>query len=302
MSALRRTSPSVIVATYEWPEALDVVLAALAEQRGEPFEVVVADDGSGEETARVVARWRGHLEVSHVWQPNEGFLKGRLLNRAAITARGDYLLFLDGDCVPRRSFVQSVRRSAIAGWFVASKRLNLSPEVTQRVLSGSLPVWRWPSSRWLVSAPRELFVSQHRHVNRAGVLFPLRDRGRPWRPRGAGFRPPYNGYGYAFGVFRDDFERVNGFDTRFCGWDGEDVDIAERLLRAGLLCGWPGPDASVLHLWHTERKRPASPPPRDPGAIEAPEGLRELAAELADPQLSANRVGSSSSSRDPVKE
>jgi len=292
---------SVIVATYEWPEALEIVLRALAEQRGEPFEVVVADDGSGEETARVVEGWRSRLELNHVWQPNEGFLKGRLLNRASLAARGDYLLFLDGDCVPRCGFVQAVRRSAISGWFVASKRLNLSPRITERILSGSLPVWRWSSYRWLVSAPSELFISHHRHVNRPGVLFPIRDRGRAWRRRGAGFRPPYNGYGYAFGVFRQDFERVNGFDIRFCGWDGEDVDIAERLLKAGLACGWPGPDASVLHLWHTERKRPASPPVRDPGAIEAPEGLRELAAELADSQESANRVGESSASADPTK-
>jgi len=272
---------SVIVATYEWPEALDVVLRALAEQRGEPFSVVVADDGSGEETARVVERWQGTLAINHVWQVNEGFLKGRLLNRASLAADGDYLLFLDGDCVPRVRFVEAVRRAALAGWFVASKRVNLSPATTERVLSHSLRVWRWSAARWLVSAPRELVTSHHRHVNRPGVLFPLRDRSRPWRPRGSDFRPPYNGYGYAFGVFREDFERVNGFDMRFCGWDGEDVDIAVRLHETGLRCGWPGPPASVLHLWHEQRKRPANLPPREDGVIEAPLGLRELSRELA---------------------
>lgn len=272
---------SVIVATYEWPEALDVVLRALTEQRGVPFSVVVADDGSGEETARVVERWQGALAISHVWQRNEGFLKGRLLNRASIAAGGDYLLFLDGDCVPRLGLVDAVLRAALPGWFVASKRVNLSPAITERVLAASPPVWRWSAARWLVSAPREVIMSHHRHVNRPGVLLPLRDRGRPWRPRGPDFRPPYNGYGYALGVFREDFERVNGFDMRFCGWDGEDVDIADRLRMAGLRCGWPGPDASVLHLWHEQRKRPANPPPREDGAIEAPLGLRELARELA---------------------
>jgi glycosyltransferase involved in cell wall biosynthesis len=271
---------SVIVATYEWPEALDVVLHALAEQRGDPFSVVVADDGSGEATAEVVDRWRARLDLEHVWQPNEGFLKGRLLNRASLAAGGDYLLFLDGDCVPRAGFVSAVRRAALEGWFVASKRLNLSPGLTDRVLGGSLPVWRWASWRWLVAAPRELAISHHRHVNRPGVLFSLRDRRRPWRPSQPDFRPPYNGYGYAFGVFRADFERVNGFDMRFCGWDGEDVDIADRLRSGGIRCGWPGPDASVLHLWHPDRKRPASPPPREPGAVEAPVGVRELAEEL----------------------
>jgi glycosyltransferase involved in cell wall biosynthesis len=271
---------TVIVATYEWPEALDAVLRALSEQRGAPFAIVVADDGSGPETARVVDRWRSLLDLDHVWQPNEGFLKGRLLNRASLAADGDYLLFLDGDCVPRLGFVEAVRRAALQGWFLASKRLNLSPAATGRLLSGARPAWRWSSWRWLVSAPRELVVSRHRHVNRPGVLFSLRDRRRPWRPSQPDFRPPYNGYGYAFGVFREDFERVNGFDMRFCGWDGEDVDIAERLRARGLRCGWPGPEASVLHLWHDDRKRPASPPPREPGAVEAPVGVRELAQEL----------------------
>jgi len=108
-------SLSVVVATFEWPRALDVVLHALAEQRDRDFSVVVADDGSGEETAQAVERWRGELALSHVWQENEGFLKARLLNRAALAADGEYLLFLDGDCVPRRGLTASVRRAALPG-------------------------------------------------------------------------------------------------------------------------------------------------------------------------------------------
>lgn len=292
-------SLSVIVATYEWPTALDVVLRALSEQRGASFDVVVADDGSGAETADVVRRWRSRFELEHVWQPNNRFQKAQLLNRAALAARGDYLVFLDGDCVPRVGYADAIRRAALPGWFVASKRLHLSPRLSERILAGSLEVWRWSSLHWAVSAPRELVISTHRQANRPGVLFPLRDRGRPWRPRGSGFRPPYNGYGYTFGVGRSDFETVNGFDMRFGGWDGEDVDIAERLLAAGLSCGWPGPAASVFHLWHADRKQPANRIPRETGAVEAVEGLRELSAELAD-QETAKRVTSSSSSSEPV--
>ena len=292
-------SLSVVVATYEWPAALDVVLRALSEQRGALFDVVIADDGSGEETAEVVRRWRSRFELEHVWQPNDRFRKARLLNRAALATRGDYLVFLDGDCLPRVGYVDAIRRAAVPGWFVASKRLHLSPQLSERIVAGSLEVWRWSSLRWAVSAPRELVTSTHRQANRPGVLFPLRDRGRPWRPRGTGFRPPYNGYGYTFGVLRSDLERVNGFDMRFGGWDGEDVDIAERLLAVGLSCGWPGPAASVFHLWHADRKQPANRIPREPRAVEAREGLRELVAEFA-AQESANRVAASSESNEPV--
>ena len=299
MRSTAAPSLSVIVATYEWPAALDVVLRALSEQEGARFDVVIADDGSGEETAEVVGHWRSRFELEHVWQLNDRFRKARLLNQAALAARGDYLVFLDGDCLPRVGYADAIRRAALSGWFVASKRLHLSPQFSERIVAGSLEVWRWSSLRWAVSAPRELVTSTHRQANRPGVLFPLRDRGRPWRPRGTGFRPPYNGYGYTFGVLRSDLERVNGFDMRFGGWDGEDVDIAERLLAVGLSCGWPGPAASVFHLWHADRKQPANRIPREPRAVEAREGLRELVAEFA-AQESANRVAASSESNEPV--
>jgi len=271
---------SVVVTTYEWPEALDVVLRALCDQHGAPFEVVVADDGSGEETAHVIDRWKSELDLVHVWQPNEGFLKAKLLNRAVLVATGDYIVFLDGDCIPRVRFVDVMRRSALPGWFVASKRLHLSAPLTKRILDESYAAWRWSTAEWLVRAPLELVRSPQRQVNRPGVLFAVRDRARPWRPGSHDYRPPYNGYGFAFGVSRADFECVNGFDMRRRGWDGEDVDIAERLHRAGLRCGWPGPEASVLHLFHVHRKQPPRRFPTEESAIEAPVGLRELRREV----------------------
>ena len=271
-------SITVVVATYEWPQALDVVLRALSEQHDRPRDVVVADDGSGAETAAVVESWARSLNVRHVWQPQEGFRKARLLNRAVLASAGDYLVFLDGDCVPRTRFLTSIRRAALPGWFVASKRLHLSQALTRKVLAGERAVWRWSSLDWIVRAPRALVTSPVPQSNRPGVLLPLRDRDRPWQPDASDFRPPYNGYGYAFGVWRSDLERVNGFDMRLGGWDGEDVDIAHRLEAAGLRCGWPGPDASVLHLWHPYRKQPVRVPRSD--AIEAANGLSQLASEL----------------------
>lgn len=287
MSASHDRLLSVIVATYEWPEALDVVLEALSDQRERTFEVIVADDGSGADTRAIVDRWRSVFDgkVVHSWQPNAGYRRARSLNLAVLGAAGDYLVVLDGDCLARRGCIEAVRRAAVPGWFLASKRLNMSAELSRRVLEQHVPVWRWSAGRWFATAPREV-LSAPREVARPGLLLPVRDRRRPWRPEQPDFAPPFDGYGFFFGVERRDLERVNGFDMRFEGWGGEDVDLAVRLRRAGLRCGWPGAGATVLHLWHTEQKgrttsnRQLVEESDSSSRLEAVEGLRELALEL----------------------
>jgi glycosyltransferase involved in cell wall biosynthesis len=269
---------SVILATYERADALDLVLTAFAEQQGEPFEVVVADDGSSNEIRDVVDRWRGRLDGDHVWQPKEGFRKARALDLAALSARGDYFAFLDGDCVPRRGFIDALRRAAFSGWFLTTKRVMLREEFSRRVVEKKIPIWRWSAAKWLLRAPRQ--------VGRPGLLVPARDRRRPWRADQPEFVPPVAAY-TLIAVARDDFERVNGYDLRCTrSTDGEDQDLAIRLRRSGLRCGWPGPAATVLHLWHPERLDRADRQSRlfretQAGShIEAVLGLRELATQV----------------------
>ena len=144
---------------------------------------------------------------------------------------------------------------------------------------------RWSAARWFLHSPSELFTS-HREAGSPGVLLPLRDRRRPWRTGQPEFRPPFDAYGFLFGVHREDFERANGFDMRFVGWGGEDVDLAIRLRRLGLRCGWPGPRATLVHLWHSVEKGTMRSnarlvdETRASTHFEAMQGLRELAAEM----------------------
>ena len=290
---------SVILATHEAPQALDSVLRAFSEQRdGIEFEVVIADDGSGASVEAVAEGWRSRLDLQHVWQPHSGFRKARAVNLAAMSARGEYLVFLDADCLPRPGFMRAIRRGALEGWFLTTKRINLSRGFSRRIVEDGLTAWRWSPLTWFVRAPRE--------VQRPGYLVSARDRRRPWRPGSGEFTPPWFAY-CMIGVHRHALERVNGYDTR-CrrSDDGEDQDLAIRLRRSGLSCGWAGPRTTVLHLWHDarcDREGDHVPLFRETEAgsrIEAVEGLRELRAELAGAQVSANRVGASSSSSDPV--
>ena len=247
MTDHRSSGLTVVVATYERPSALDAVLWSLSDQSDSDFDLVVADDGSGPETAAVVDEWRKVFgeRLGHVWQSDDGYRLARVRNLGALEAAGDYLVFIDGDVVPRRHFVRALRRSAVRGWFVAGKRLLLSRELTRQVLEERLPIQRWSFARWATTARRQAEPLE---------ALTARDRRRPGRSRLPEFVPHANGYGFLLGVAWADFARVNGYDGAYRGWGDEDIDLAIRLRHLGLRCGWPGPRATLLHLWHESRK------------------------------------------------
>lgn len=237
---------SVIVATYNRPDALEAVLRSLAKQNDNKFEVVVADDGSGPDTAAVVAHAQRAFAVplSHVWQPDTGFRLAAARNRATARATGEYLIYLDGDCVVNRRFVRAHRALAEPGWCVAGGRILLSEPFTAAVLADHIAVEDWNIARTMVGAAQG-------KINRALAsmwlpLGPLRRlRSRRWqRLRGCNFS-----------AFRADVERVNGFDECFQGWGFEDSDFAARLIAAGVRIKNARMATNVYHLWHRESDR-----------------------------------------------
>ncbi len=237
---------SIIVATYNRPDALNSVLRSLAQQSDPDFEVLVADDGSKPETAAVVADWKGRLgcRLVHIWHPDEGFRLAEIRNRAILVAAGDYCICLDGDCLARPNFIAAHRALAERGWFVTGNRILLSRELSQRVLREQLTPEHWNISDWLL----------HRlggRINRLAALLslrlgPLRKlRARAWRGARA----------CNLGVWRSDLVAVNGFDSGFSGWGREDSDLFVRLIRAGVRRKDGRMATGVLHLWHPEADR-----------------------------------------------
>ncbi|MBC8119645.1 MAG: glycosyltransferase, partial [Burkholderiaceae bacterium] len=136
---------SVVVATYNRPDALAAVLRSLAKQDDREFEIVVADDGSGRETAVVIehAQRATQVRLSHVWQQDLGFRLAAARNRATATACGDYLIYLDGDCIVGRHFVRAHRALAEPGWCAAGGRILLSESFTQALLADRISVEDW---------------------------------------------------------------------------------------------------------------------------------------------------------------
>ncbi len=136
---------AVIITTYNRPDALARVLDGYRAQTSRGFELIVADDGSTEDTGQVVERFRqtAPFPVAHIWQEDRGFRAAAIRNRALASTSADYIIFTDGDCVPVPAFVARHRRLAEPGCFVGGNRILLSREFTRAVLEQGLPVHAW---------------------------------------------------------------------------------------------------------------------------------------------------------------
>lgn len=239
-------SVSVVVTTYNWPAALDRVLDSLARQTHRDFEVIVADDGSRPETAELVAGWaaRAPFPLQHAWQDDRGFRAARVRNLGASKASGDYLVFIDGDCLTLPGFVASHAKQAQAGWFATGRRAQVREGVTAQILERGLAPYALPRWRLIAESPRWL-------QTRYAQLLTLPVDGVRRSKHVADVRKAES---CNLALWRDDFLRVGGFDETFEGFGCEDVDLCLRLLRAGLKRKSLEHLEPVLHLYHGRKE------------------------------------------------
>lgn len=235
-----------VVLTYNRSDALLAVLRGLAPQCGRNDVVVIADDGSRPEQVQMLRAGLPAFScpVRHLWHPDVGFTAARARNLGALHAQADYLVFLDGDCVPSRRFAAHHRALAQTGHFVNGSRVLLSERLSRRVLAGEIEPAQLPASEWL-----RLRLSGD--VNKLTHL--LYWPGAPGRVQ-TSFR--WKGIRSCnFGVWYGDFEAVNGFDESFSGWGHEDADLVLRLHHQGCRRKNGFMATEVFHLWHPENSR-----------------------------------------------
>jgi len=234
-----RPKTSIIVCFYERLEALTCCLKSLRWAAGDFDEVVVADDGSGEETVRRVRDMgaRCPFPVVHAWQPRAGPRRAAARNNGIRHASGDYLLFVDADFILLRGAVRAHVEGARPGVFAAGRCKYTTESQARRILEEGV-------NEELVESiyralPEDPIRREHRRFTRAE----LRRRLGIGDPRKATF-------GGHFSAFRRDLEAVNGYDENYVGWGGEDVDLAMRMVMAGFRGRSVIQSARALHLWH----------------------------------------------------
>ena len=243
-----RPSPrvSVVITTYNRSDALVAVLDALTRQTDSNFDVVVADDGSTDVHQQAIRNCAAAkaLHAVHVWHPDVGFTASRVRNRGVKAASGNYIILLDGDCVPERDFIAQHKRLAQTGCFVNGSRVLLSPALTHQVVSGALRVDGRSKSFWLMARQRG-------DASKLGHLLRLPD----WDLRK---KPTFYWKGIRsanMAVWREDFETIDGFDESYVGWGHEDADFVLRLHNAGTVRKNGFCATEVFHLCHKEASR-----------------------------------------------
>ena len=232
---------SVIVSTYNKPRDLERVLWGYAAQTDRGFELLVADDGSGAETAAVIDRVRREagLPVVHVWHEDRGFRKSEIVNRAIMASTGDYLLFTDGDSIPRADLVAVHRVLARPRAYLGGGYLKLSPQASQAITAEDVRAGRFVDLRWLRANGWRPGRRALRLV-RSPLLAAALDRVTPTAPLFAGNNAS---------VWRDAIFAVNGFDMEM-GYGGLDRAVGYRLVNLGVRGVQVRHRAVCMHLHH----------------------------------------------------
>lgn len=226
---------SLIISTYNWPKALSVVLESLLAQSLFPEEVIIADDGSSEETKITIDLFKQKCPIPlyHIWHEDNGFKKSVILNKAVKKASGKYIIQIDGDCIMNHCFIEDHIKNIEKGTYLFGSRVNIKEEAVNNVLNNKIIKYNFisPLIRNKTRAIHSNLISKAYSKNES-------------------LSPKFRGCNTSF--FKSDFESVNGYNEDFEGWGREDSELAYRFHNLGLsgkrlrYCG------IVYHIYHKE--------------------------------------------------
>lgn len=234
---------SLCITTYNKPVELRQVLGSVLAMRTLPMEILVCDDGSTGETRQVVeaATRRSPVPLRHLWQPDEGWRVSKVRNMGIKAATGDYLVFIDGDCLPHRFFMDDHNRLAEPGAMVLADRAHVRLGQTKDFFP------RLHTVLWGIISGRIIKRSGAlRNPFERPVVYQMKDV----TPAGLADLA----LGCNMGFWKGDIDRINGFDESIEGWGLEDIEMAARLLASGLRAKKVRRLALVYHLDHGDPK------------------------------------------------
>lgn len=236
---------SLIISVYNDIRFLKMIFEMLKKQSLKNFEVIIADDGSDENFVEAVENLKNNspFPVIHVWHPDNGWQKNIILNKAIVASNTDYLVFIDGDCIPHRKFLEDHFKSAKRNTVIAGRRIQLTKEMSEEITPEKVRDNYLPKNYfrfWKAYFKKEIPHGK----NLLRITNPLlRKIFVTERNKGI--------LGCNFSIWKKDILLINGFDERFLNPGlGEDTDIEARLVRAGVNICVKNHMLLVYHKYH----------------------------------------------------
>mgnify|MGYP006081169293 CR=1 FL=1 len=234
---------SLIICTYNWPEALSMVISSVASQSVLPNEVIVADDGSDQTTATLIEKIASKLSIPviHSWQEDDGCRIPHSRNRAIAKANFEYIVMVDGDTVLHEDFIKDHIRFAQLGLYIQGSRVLLQSEFTNSLLEKGLfakPSFNSNHSKNKINMLRLPYLSKLLSYYKSQNINRIR--------------------GCNFSIFKEDILSVNGFNEEITTWGREDSEFVQRLFNNGVRKQHIKFSGVQYHLYHNERSHNAS--------------------------------------------
>ncbi|RNC84895.1 MAG: glycosyltransferase [Winogradskyella sp.] len=229
---------SLIISTYNWPEALHLVLKSVQHQLKLPSEVIIADDGSTQDTKLVIDSYKDKISVPlrHIWHEDRGFKKAEILNKAVAQSEGEYIIQVDGDCILHRSFVKDHISFAKKNSYLYGSRVNIQESHLDTLFKNEQIDFNVLSSG-IKKRTRTL------HIPLFANFYKEKDT----------FSSKYRGCNTSF--YKSDFIAINGYDENFVGWGREDSELAIRFHNNGLKARRLRYKGIVYHIYHLEKSK-----------------------------------------------
>ena len=233
---------SLIIATYNWKEALELVLKSVLNQSIMPYEVIIADDGSKDDTKALIDSYRDKFKVPliHVWHEDKGFRLSEIRNKSINKATGNYIIQIDGDTILHKDFVKDHQKFACKKQFISGSRVLLGKEFSEKILK---------SKEFKINIFSKQIKNKHYHLHIPLLAKILR---KPTRDIN---RVLFSVRGCNMSFWRDDLMAVNGYNEDMTGWGREDSELSARLINLGLTKINLRFSAIQYHIFHPENSK-----------------------------------------------